>query len=288
MDKRQAAAQLMKVSPALYRAAYSLYFRLGGILDRPRYLSCLIGKRPYFGPAMLAAQTRPTRASHMRRAIQMLIDRKKKEGGNDEFRLLEIGSWAGQSAILWADELARSGYPGKIYCIDPWMPFALGTQVGVNNATQLMDNVARRDKIFPLFWHNVKSSGFANFILPLRGKSADILPCLKPNSFDLVFVDGAHAYSPFLSDLTLAAPLVRQDGFMCGDDLELQSDEVDLSIAEENKERDYISDPKTKCEYHPGISLGVSQFFQRKVSAYDGFWITRKNSDHWTDVHFLN
>ena len=284
MDKRQVSAQIMKASPALYRAAYSLYFRLGGLLDQPRYLSCLLRNKPYFGPAMLASQTRPSRASHMRRSIQMLIDQKKKETGRDEIRILEIGSWAGQSTLLWGAELARSGYPGKVYCIDPWMPFALGSQIGINDGTRLMDDVARRDKIFPLFWHNVRSSGLTDWILPLRGKSADVLPCLKPNSFDLVFIDGSHAYSPFLNDLTLAAPLIKQSGFICGDDLELQSEEIDLSIAELNKERDYINDPKTQFQYHPGVCLGVSQFFKRKISVYDGFWINRKHSDHWADV----
>lgn len=284
MDKIQASFQIMKVSPAFYRIAHSLYFRLGGLLDGPRYLCCLIGNRPYFGPVMLATRTWPIRYPHMRRAIQILIDQKRKEGGEEEFRVLEIGTWAGQSAILWGTELVRSGYPGKVYCIDPWTPFSYGSQNGVNNVTQLMDKVARRDKIFPLFWHNVKSSGLADFILPLRCKSTDILPCFKPNSFDLVFIDGSHTYLQFLNDLTLAIPLVRQSGFICGDDLELQSGEVDLSIAEQNKDKDFIIDPRTQCGYHPGVCLGVSRFFKRKVSVYDGFWITRKNSDHWTDV----
>jgi predicted O-methyltransferase YrrM len=214
----------------------------------------------------------------------LLIDQKRKEGRREELRVLEIGSWAGQSAILWGTELVRSGYPGKVYCVDPWMPFADESQIGVNNGIQLMDEVARRDKIFPLFWHNVKASGLADVIVPLRCKSADFLPYLKPNSFDLVFVDGSHAYSQFMNDLALAAPLVRQSGFICGDDLELQSDEVDLSTAERDGEKDFITDPRTQREYHPGVCLGVSRFFKRKVSVYDGFWIARKNLDHWTDV----
>jgi predicted O-methyltransferase YrrM len=226
---------------------------------------------------MLAGLTCRTRDPHMRRAIQMLIDQKRKNGGKEEIRVLEIGSWSGQSAILWAQEIVRSGYPGKVYCVDPWMPFSHPDAIGVNNATELMDNVARRDKIFPLFWHNVKSSGLTDIVFPLRCKSNDILPHLKPGSFDLVFVDGAHTFSQFLSDLTLAAPLVRQSGVICGDDLA-------LSIPEKNREKDFITDPRTQLEYHPGVCLGVSSFFKHKVSTYDGFWIAKKNADHWTDV----
>jgi hypothetical protein len=84
--------------------------------------------------------------------------------------------------------------------------------------------------------------------------------------------------------LRLADPLVKQSGVICGDDLELQSHEVDVSLAEELQERDFITDPKTGVNYHPGICMGVASFFKRRVSAYDGFWIVRKNGDNWEDV----
>jgi hypothetical protein len=285
MDKRQVASQIRRVSPMLYRVGYTLYFRLGGLLDMPRYLLARCTKRPYFGPLMLAGQTQPARDVHMRNAIRRLIEEERKEGGKERpICVLEIGSWAGQSAILWGTELVRAACPGRIFCIDPWGPFSRGTQVGINTGTLQMDRVAERDKIFPLFWHNVKSAGLAGIVLPLRCKSEDLIPYLRPGAFDLVFVDGSHAYSDFLKDLVLSAPLVRESGFMCGDDLELQRDEVDVSFAEKYRERDFVTDPKTQRDYHPGVCLGVSDFFKRRISSHDGLWIVRRNGECWTDV----
>lgn len=198
--------------------------------------------------------------------------------------MLEIGSWAGQSAILWATEIARSGHSGKVLCIDPWMPFAKKEQVGVNTAISIMDKAAQHDKIFPLFWHNVKSSGLAHIIVPLRGKSNDILPLLKSMSFDVVFVDGSHTFSDFVNDLLLAAPLVKESGIICGDDLELQQDQVDFSFMKEHCEKDFVTDPRTGQDFHPGVCLGVGHFFKKRVSCFDGFWLLRKNGTKWEDV----
>lgn len=185
MDKEQIALQIRKISPGLYRIVHGLY----RCLDMPRYIISRAIGRPYFGPLMLSAQTWPSRQPHMRKAIQNKI----KEVKQERCDILEIGSWAGQSAILWGTELLRSESPGKVFCVDPWAPFSNGNQVGSNKATLQMDRVATRDKIFPLFWHNVRSSGLSDLVFPIRCKSKDILTYLKPESFDLVFVDGSHA-----------------------------------------------------------------------------------------------
>ena len=284
MAERHIVFRAIEVLRGIHRVMQRFIRRMGRIIDTPRYFLCLMADRPYFGPAMLAAQPWPKRIPHMRRAIQTLIDQRRNEGKKDEFRVLEIGSWAGNSAIIWGTELIRSGYPGKIYCVDPWAPIYRESQIGVNVDLRLMNGIARRDMIFSLFWHNVKSSGLADVIIPIHCRSADVLSLFKPLSFDLVFVDGSHAYTDFLNDLYQVAPLVKESGFICGDDLELQSDEVDLSVAEQNKEKDFIPDPKTHLSYHPSVCLGVARFFDRRVSAYDGFWIARKETDQWMVV----
>jgi len=217
----------------------------------------------------------------MRNALARVL---AKEEGDTPIRVLEIGSWAGQSAILWAGEIVRSGRQGQVFCVDPWMPFMKEEHLGGNAAVSIMDQAARRDKIFPLFWHNVKSSGLSDVILPLRGKSQDILPALAPGSFDLIFVDGSHSFTDFMTDLMLAAPLVKESGVICGDDLEMQMDEVDRTYAEANCEKDYVTDPKTGRDYHPGVCVGVSRFFQQRVSCRDGFWLTQKSGGDWENI----
>lgn len=273
---------LKKRAPVLYKAAFSAYFRLKALVDMPRYLFCRAAGRAYFGPVMLGAQTWGVRDPHMRKAFALAVASARARG-DKEPRVLEIGSWAGQSAILWAAELARAG-SGKVYCVDPWRSFLRAEVIGDNTAVSLMDQVARRDRIFPLFWHNVKSSGFAEAIIPLRGFSRDILPLLQPRSFDLIFVDGSHAFSDFIADLALAAPLVKESGIICGDDLEFQLDEVDAAFAEANREKDFVADPRTGRDYHPGVTCGVARFFGGRVACRDGFWLMKKTGARWEDA----
>lgn len=276
---KRLASFLKAKSPSLYRMAFSLHFHMQSLLQTPRYIFCILSKRPYFGPLMFSAQTWPIRAPYMKKAVASLL---RKEG---RFNVLEIGSWAGQSAILWATVMREHQCEGRVFCVDPWQPFASSEHTGINTTPTLMSAIARRDKIFPLFWHNVSSEGFAKKIIPLRGKSNDVLRILHPGSFDLVFVDGSHAYSDFMNDLILASPLVKEGGILCGDDLEMQLEDIDRDYAEAHCESDFITDPKTGSDFHPGVCLGVARFFKRHLlSCYDGFWMQQKNGDQWANV----
>lgn len=271
--------QLLKKSPSVYRLAYSWGVRLRAIFGLPRYLWCRATNQVYLGPVMLGRQTWGTRVPHMRRLIADQIWRT-----NGTFDVLEIGSWAGQSAMLWGDELRRSSRLGKVFCVDAWRPFASQDQIGLNTGVAFMDRAARKDQIFPLFWHNVKSSGLIDIIVPLRGRSTDVLPALRAQAFDLVFVDASHAYTDVMNDLRHSAPLVKPGGLICGDDLEHQADEVDRRLAERERERDFILDAARGQEYHPGVTMGVADFFGRRISCRDGFWAVRRTADGWEDV----
>lgn len=274
------AAAILKRFPTLYRLAFGVVMRFRAILDLPRYLWCRWTRRVYVGPVMSGRQTWAERIPHM----QELLRRELEASPSAVFRVLEIGSWAGQSAMLWAEEIRRSGRQGRVYCVDPWMPFASPDQTGINNALSLMSRVAQRDQIFPLFWHNIRAAKLTSIVIPIRCRSADVLPVIAPNSFDLVFVDGSHVYSDFRRDLEMSLPLVREGGIICGDDLELQASEVDPDYARANCERDFLTDPHTNREYHPGVTVGLYDVFGRDVSCRDGFWAQRKSQGGWSDT----
>lgn len=135
----------LEKSPLAHRFAYACYVQAGTLLGMPRYLACRFTNKVYLGPVMLGRQTWGTRVPHMRRPITEQFSRTDRAG---EFHVLEIGSWAGQSAMLWGDELRRSGRPGKVFCIDTWKPFASREQISGSAGVAAMDRAARRDKIF--------------------------------------------------------------------------------------------------------------------------------------------
>lgn len=139
------------------------------------------------------------------------------------------------------------------------------------NAGESIKDKFKRDSIFPLYWHNVKASGLDKVIIQLRCRSNDILPLLKPSSFDFVFIDGSHGYSDSINDLQQVSSLIKESGIICGDDLEMQYDEVDLNTAEGKRERDFVTDPRTGRGYHQGVCLGVYHFFGKRIYCRDGF-----------------
>ena len=107
---------------------------------------------------------------------------------------------------------------------------------------------------------------------------------LKENSFDIVFIDGNHAYDFVRKDLELTSKLVKNDGILCGDDLELQYNQIDIKQLEENKHNDVIRDKINSCNYHPGVTLAIWEFFKFEISSKKGFWYLLKKEEKWENI----
>ena len=230
---------------------------------------------------MLANQTWERRRPYMKRAIELDLARNPGE----PYSVVEIGSWAGESAILWADAIRdHNEGVGRVVCVDPWLPYFSDTDVDRAPKLAQMEDALKNNEIYRLFLHNVRASGHERRVEPQRGKSDDVLPQLGEQEFDLVFVDGLHTYSQVIKDLHNSDRLVRQGGLLCGDDLELQDHEVDRELTRQNKEIDCILDERSNEHYHPGVTLAVSEFFGCEVSAYEGFWLMRKTASGWAKV----
>jgi hypothetical protein len=146
-----------------------------------------------------------------------------------------------------------------------------------------MRNAALSDKIFSLFLHNIKSSGHGDVIIPLRTWSAVAARFFRTALFDMVYIDGDHAYSSVARDIRDYAPLVVDGGYICGDDLERQMSEIDREFARTHPDEDLVRDGRTGIDFHPGVSLAVGEFFG-EVSAYAGFWVMQKAGGAWRKV----
>src|SRR5262245_33798859 len=76
----------------------------------------LLREEPYFGEAMAAGQAQPKRSRHF---IEIL-----KEASRDgSVQMIEVGSWAGQSTVLWAQAIHELHIQGKLIVVDPWLPY---------------------------------------------------------------------------------------------------------------------------------------------------------------------
>ncbi|MHC4572550.1 MAG: class I SAM-dependent methyltransferase [Planctomycetota bacterium] len=249
-------------------------------IEKEFYEYCLARNQPYFGTVMYALQGSAVRHAYM----QLLIEQECRRSSDRPFNILEIGSWAGGSAITWADAVKRfNNSGGLVLCIDKWEQYFESSQREEPGPYKEMDAALSSGRIFELFMHNIRAAGHDDIVVPFKGWSDNLLPLLARESFAVVFVDGDHAYSSVLKDIENAGPLVSEGGVMCGDDLELQLYQLDVEYAKENMHRDYVTDPRTETKYHPGVSLAVGEFFG-EVSAWEGFWAMRKKGAHWQKV----
>lgn len=236
-----------------------------------------ITQRPYFGDYMASHQMTSERRPYMTQLVQKVCAER------NDLIMLEVGSWAGESAVLWADAAKRS-LAGRqhhlaIFCVDPWTLYPSLTDPFLYP----MKTAAGKDKIYSLFIHNVKTSHHDDVIFPLRTWSNVAARLFPPNLFDMIYIDADHAYASVALDLKSFAPLVRDGGYLCGDDLEIQMADIDVGFVRDNRDRDVVLDARTGRLFHPGVTLAVGEFFGG-VSVYAGFWAMQKKGTAWIKV----
>ena len=68
------------------------------------------------------------------------------------------------------------------------------------------------------FMANIQNAGVADRVVAVVGRFRDVLPKFPTESFDFVFVDGAHTYSQAVADLIDAHRLRRPGGHIAAHD----------------------------------------------------------------------
>jgi predicted O-methyltransferase YrrM len=219
------------------------------------------------------------------RVLRSFVALMAGERARQPLQILEVGSMVGESAIVWHQGLrAHNEAQGRITCVDPWVAYEGKAGVG-----QQLDNDQNRrlasGEAFAEFQDNIARAGAAGSIDIRRGFSDDILPSLAPESFDIIYIDGDHSYAQVRQDLANAAPLVRDGGLLCGDDLEVLFSECNQALCLKWAElgAEYVRDPATGLGYHPGVSLAVFRHFGQ-VSRWGLTWAMRRRGPDWVKV----
>jgi predicted O-methyltransferase YrrM len=245
-------------------------------------LKFIAGTNPIFNMdyAILSA---PVRHIFMIATVWYLAKEKKY----DNLQILEIGSWVGASALSWAQGLkCHNQAKGTITCVDAWKPF-FNRETHNTDVYVKMEHALNSETAYQLFSHNISTIPDSIVCQHLRGKSENILPLLRENTFDIIFIDGDHAYTSVLKDIKNSLALVKEGGIICGDDLNLQLSQVDKAIATQHAEDDFIKDPKTNRNYHPGVTLALAEIFG-DVSVWGGFWAMQKDNHQWKKISLKN
>ena len=106
--------------------------------------------------------------------------------------VLEIGSWKGKSTVCLAEVASH------VYACDPHTSY---------NAQLLGNELVSLDS----FKENTK--GYDNITL-LLGTSEEMVPPLRNEFFDFVFIDGCHSYPSVKLDIELSFPKLKKGGVM--------------------------------------------------------------------------
>jgi predicted O-methyltransferase YrrM len=238
--------------------------------EEERYFHwCISSGKPYFGPLGWSTQGQPARHVYMREVVKQMA----KAAGRP-LRILEVGSWAGGSAITFGKALQEFAAPdSRLVCVDPWTPYEFTR--GNAMAQSVMRGALETGFVLRLFQHNIAAAGTDKVTITIRAHSAEVLPLLMPESFDIAFVDGDHRYEFVRDDLSLARKLIRIGGVLCGDDLEIQFAAVDQAQCKANRDEGFVPDPKTGVMFHPGVTLAVAEAFG-PVAERLGFWAAQR------------
>ena len=241
-------------------------------------------QRPYFGVWMGSEQGNPLRYPMMRQVVARCMRNHSERGEQSMLQLMEVGAYAGASAIEFASELKDLALtPFRIYSVDPWDAYL---DVSNNSRIQyrLMNLNLARGNVLRLFIRNVRYAGVSDVCRQIRGKSEEVLSMIKDQQFDFIYIDGDHAPEAVRRDLYECARLLKPGGYLSGDDLELQMDELDPAFVQKHANSDIALDPKSGKVFHPGVAIAVHEFFGRPVTSYDGFWVVRWNGETYEDV----
>ena len=124
----------------------------------------------------------------------------------DEAIVVEVGSFKGRSTVAMA--YACIGTNKRIYCLDTWD----------GNDSDFLE----RD-FFSDWQTNIKNNKLEQSVLPLKGKSHDILnywhKLTDKKKIDFVFIDGSHQYLDVLKDFELSYNLVKEKSWIAFHDV---------------------------------------------------------------------
>jgi len=118
-----------------------------------------------------------------------------------EMRMIEIGSYVGESTMIFAEHFK------DVISVDPYI-----------NDYDLADDACHHapfDKVYEQFIRNTLS--IPN-IKSIKETSQNAFSILKDQQWDMVYIDGLHTYEGVSYDIEHYKTIIKPGGFVCGHD----------------------------------------------------------------------
>ena len=127
-------------------------------------------------------------------------------------RFVEVGCWAGRSAVFLAEQILTSRKNITLHCVDHW-----------KGSPEHKDNPELAD-IYETFMRNTERlrKEMGERFVVIRDDSARAAKCFTDESLDFVWLDAGHDYKSVAKDIKAWLPKIRQGGVLGGDDYPME------------------------------------------------------------------
>jgi hypothetical protein len=178
--------------------------------------------------------------------------------------VVEVGCYDGATTRDYIDIVKEN--QGHVYLIDTFMGTVQNEQFLQMHPNYSILPHAYGEHNNDLYdWVVNTFKSYNDMLTIIKGKSEDVIPTLKDQSIDILFIDADHRYSAVKRDIELSIPKVKPGGILCGHDCE------GFDNVGNYTEFELDSDP-SKDGRHGGTIQAV----------YDAFGITQLNGPVWS------
>jgi predicted O-methyltransferase YrrM len=118
-----------------------------------------------------------------------------------EMRMIEIGSYVGESTLMFADRFK------EVVSVDPYI-----------NDYDLSDAACHHAPFDKVYQEFIKNTLTIPNIKSIRETSQNAFSILKEQEWDIVYIDGLHTLEGVWYDIEHYKTLIKPGGFICGHD----------------------------------------------------------------------
>ena len=133
--------------------------------------------------------------------LQQMIEWVNNVRPTSEMRMIEIGSYVGESTLMFANNFK------EVVSVDPY--------INDYDLSDLACSYAPFDVVYAEFLKNTLP--LPN-VKSIRDTSTNAFPILNQQQWDMVYIDGLHTVDGVYYDITHYKTIIKPGGFVCGHD----------------------------------------------------------------------